>query len=64
MNCIGVVTIVRNLDKWGAEIAYSAILDAVSVGCYGITAVAAIADMERLWMRVRPEFGTVGARSL
>ena len=43
---------------------YSAILDAVSVGCYGVTVIAAVADMERLWMRVRPQFGTVGARTL
>ena len=43
---------------------FSAIMDAVSIGCYGITALAAVADMERVWMRVRPEFGTIGARVL
>lgn len=64
MNCIGLVTIATNLDKWGAEIDYSAILDAVSVGSYGITAIAAVADMERLWMRKRPEFGSIGARTV
>ena len=64
MNCIGLVTIATNLDKWGAEIDYSAILDAVSVGSYGITAIAAVADMERLWMRKRPEFGSIRARTV